>query len=207
LRKTFKILPIIFIILSVITLILYSKVDVEVLKEMPDIEKKPGMKIVGLISDTHIPSRADKIPDKVFEIFNDTDLIIHTGDLTHISVVKELENIAPVLAVHGNMDPHDVKAELPEFDTIEIHDRKIGVIHNPAALWGMNEMKRIAKENNLDILVFGHTHKHFIKWEDNVLFINPGSINDPLPPVLVKSTVGLLIITEEKIEPLIINIE
>jgi len=185
----------------------YLTVNVEVLDEVPKIQKEPGMKIIGLISDTHIPSRANKIPDKVFEIFKDADLIIHAGDLTQMDVIKELEQTAPVLAVHGNMDPHDVKAELPEFDTVKIHGRKIGVIHNPAALWGMNEMKRIAKENNLDILVFGHTHKQFVKLEDNVLFINPGSVNDPLPPVLVKPTVGLIIITEEKIEPLIIKVD
>lgn len=186
-------------------LISYSRVDVEVLDEIPDIEKKPGMKIVGIISDTHIPSRAKKIPNKVFEIFKDADLIIHAGDLIQMDVIKELEQIAPVLAVHGNMDPSNVKTELPEFNSIEFHGRKIGVIHNPDALYGMNKMKRIAKENDLDILVFGHTHKQFIKNEDNVLFINPGSVNDPLPPILMKPSVGLLMITEQTVEPLIIK--
>jgi putative phosphoesterase len=205
LRKIFKILPIILIILSLIALIAYSRVDVEVLDEVPDIEKKPGMKIVGIISDTHIPSRAKKMPSKVFEIFKDVDLIIHAGDLIQMDVIKELEQIAPVLAVHGNMDPSNVKTELPEFNSIEFHGRKIGVIHNPDSLYGMNKMKKIAKENNLDILVFGHTHKQFIKNEDNVLFINPGSVNDPLPPILMKPTVGLLIITENTVEPLIIK--
>jgi putative phosphoesterase len=205
LRKIFKILPIILIILSLIALIAYSRVDVEVLYEVPDIEKKPGLKLVGIISDTHIPSRAKKMPSKVFEIFKDVDLIIHAGDLIQMDVIKELEQIAPVLAVHGNMDPSNVKTELPEFNSIEFHGRKIGVIHNPDSLYGMNKMKKIAKENNLDILVFGHTHKQFIKNEDNVLFINPGSVNDPLPPILMKPTVGLLIITENTVEPLIIK--
>jgi putative phosphoesterase len=195
------------IILSLIALIAYSRVDVEVLDEVPDIEKKPGMKIVGIISDTHIPSRAKKMPSKVFDIFKDADLIIHAGDLIQMDVVKELEQTAPVLAVHGNMDPSNVKIELPEFNSIEFHGRKIGVIHNPDSLYGMNKMKKIAKENNLDILVFGHTHKQFIKNEDKVLFINPGSVNDPLPPILMKPTVGLLIITENTVEPLIIKTE
>ncbi len=79
-------------------------------------------------------------------------------------------------------------------------------MHDPGALWGMARMKKIAKENDLDVLVFGHTHKQFVKWEDDILFINPGSPTDPLPPLLVKSTVGLLLISENSVEPLFIEV-
>ena len=36
--------------------------------------------LIGVISDTHIPERAKKIPDKVYELFEDVDLILHAGD-------------------------------------------------------------------------------------------------------------------------------
>lgn len=181
-------------------------VNVRVLDEVPPIEKLGEMKLIGLISDTHIPSRSKKLPDRVFEVFKDVDLIIHAGDLTQIEVVKELEKIAPVVAVHGNMDGHDVRARLPEFNSVEIYGWKIGVMHDPGALWGMGEMKNVAKENGLDVLVFGHTHRQSLKWEDSVLFINPGSPTDPLPPMLVKPTVALLLVTEEKVEPFIVKV-
>lgn len=45
--------------------------------------------IIGLISDTHIPDRADKIPITVLEAFKNVDLIIHAGDLTSIRVKKK----------------------------------------------------------------------------------------------------------------------
>ncbi len=61
-------------------------------------------KTVGLISDTHVPKRAAKVPQKVFDIFQNVDFIIHAGDLVELSVIDELEQAAPVLAVHGNMD-------------------------------------------------------------------------------------------------------
>ncbi|MBO3754907.1 MAG: metallophosphoesterase family protein, partial [Candidatus Brockarchaeota archaeon] len=83
---------------------------------------------------------------------------------------NDLEKLAPVLAVHGNMDPYEVKAKLPEMDVVEFYGWRIGVVHDPGALWGMGEMRRIAEENRLNILVFGHTHRHFVKWEDDVLF-------------------------------------
>ena len=181
-------------------------VNVPVLDETPLIEKRGEMKLIGLVSDTHIPSRAKKLPDRVFEVFKDVDLIIHAGDLTQIEVVKELEKIAPVVAVHGNMDGPDVRARFPELNWVEVYGWKIGVMHDPGALWGMGEMGSVAKENDLDVLVLGHTHRQFLKLEDAVLFINPGSPTDPLPPVLVKPTVALLLVTEEKVEPSIVKV-
>ena len=70
-------------------------------------------KIIGLISDTHVPKRAIKVPQKVFEVLNDADFIIHAGDLVELSVIDELEEIAPVLAVHGNMDDQEASGALP----------------------------------------------------------------------------------------------
>ena len=60
--------------------------------------------LIGLISDTHIPDRARILPTKVIEAFEDVELIIHAGDLTSPKVIEELEEIAPVMAVQGNMD-------------------------------------------------------------------------------------------------------
>ena len=60
--------------------------------------------LIGLISDTHIPDRAKEIPEKVFEAFSEVDLIMHAGDLTSPKVIDDLEQIAPVMAIQGNMD-------------------------------------------------------------------------------------------------------
>ena len=60
--------------------------------------------LIGLISDTHIPDRAKEIPQKVFDAFSEVDLILHAGDLTSLKVIEDLEKIAPVMAIQGNMD-------------------------------------------------------------------------------------------------------
>ena len=67
-------------------------------------------------------------------------------------------------------------------------------------------MKTIAKQNNLDVLVFGHTHRPNLTQAEETLFINPGSPTNPLPPFITKPTVALLKITKEKIEPEIVRI-
>ena len=84
--------------------------------------------IIGLISDTHIPDRAKEIPQKVFDAFSEADLIIHAGDLTSPKVMDELEEIAPVMAVQGNMDRAN-GIDLPKAKVIEAEGLKIGVIH------------------------------------------------------------------------------
>ncbi len=162
-------------------------------------------KIVGLISDTHVPKRAKCIPQKVFEVLKDADFIIHAGDLVDLSVIDDLEQIAPVLAVHGNMDTQEVNGILPEINSLKIFGWKIGVMHDPNVYQGSGKMEKIAQENGFDVLVYGHTHSAKIKWEGKNLFINPGSPTDPAS-FMNKPSVGLLKITKQTISPQIINL-
>ena len=37
--------------------------------------------LVGIIADTHIPHRLKAVPQAVFEIFSEVDLILHAGDI------------------------------------------------------------------------------------------------------------------------------
>lgn len=166
-----------------------------------------SMKKVGLISDTHIPTRASKIPLKVFEVFQNVDSIIHAGDLVKWSVITKLEKLAPVCAVYGNMDGIDIRERLPKINELKIFDWKIGVIHNPGVLFGSRTMREIVKEHNYDVLVHGHTHHSSIRWENMKLFINPGSPTNPIPPFITKSTIAILKLTREKIQTEIIVLE
>jgi len=163
-------------------------------------------KTVGLIADTHIPVRAREIPQKVFEVFDKVDFIIHAGDLVDLSVIDDLEQVAPVLAVYGNMDGPEIRGKLPKINSAKILNWKIGVTHDPKALFGMGKMREIAKQNGFDVLVYGHTHNPRIKWEGKTLFIHPGSPTNPLPPFITKPSVALLRITKEKIMPEIIHV-
>lgn len=164
------------------------------------------MKTVGLISDTHVPVRAKNIPPKVFGVFQKVDFIVHAGDLVRLSVIDELERFAPVLAVYGNMDGAEIRGRLPKTNFLKVFNWKIGVTHDPGALFGMRKMREIAGKNEFDVLVYGHTHSPKVRWEGNTLFVNPGSPTNPLPPLIAKPTVALLRITEEKIMPEIIQL-
>lgn len=162
-------------------------------------------KTIGLISDTHIPKRALSIPSKVFEVFQNVDFIIHAGDLVELSVMDELEQAAPVLAVHGNMDSIETNEALPLLNSLKIFDWKIGVMHDPEILNGTVKMMEIAKKEGFNVFVYGHTHSSRIKWEEEILYINPGSPTDPAS-FMSKATVGLLKITRKTITPQIIDL-
>ena len=112
-------------------------------------------KTIGLISDTHIPKRALSIPSKVFEVFQNVDFIIHAGDLVELSVMDELEQVAPVLAVHGNMDGIEVNEALPELNSLKIFDWKIGVMHDPDVLNGQVRWWRLPKKRASTFLFTG----------------------------------------------------
>jgi uncharacterized protein len=176
----------------------------ETLVAKPPAGYKVG-KTVGLISDTHIPKRAHFVPKRVFEVLEKVDYIIHAGDLVELAVIDELEQLAPVLAVQGNMDGIDVSGALPTLNSLKIFDWKIGVMHDPDITFGFNKMRELVKEHNFNVFVYGHTHTASIKWEGKTLFINPGSPTDT-PSPLVKPTVGILNITPEVISPEIIEL-
>ncbi|MBT0159459.1 metallophosphoesterase [Candidatus Bathyarchaeota archaeon A05DMB-2] len=163
-------------------------------------------KTVGLISDTHVPVRARCIPKAVFKIFENVDFIVHAGDLVELAVIDELEQLAPVLAVHGNMDGPQVSGALPKLNSLKVADWKIGVMHDPSTLFGMGKMREIAKHNGFNVFVYGHTHNPTIKWEGKTLYINPGSPTNALSSSVNKPSVGLLKVTKEAIAPEIVHI-
>ncbi len=163
-------------------------------------------KTVGLISDTHIPARAKCIPKMVFKIFENVDFIVHAGDLVQLAVIDELEQLAPVLAVHGNMDGPEVSGALPKLNSLKLYGWKIGVMHDPSTLFGRGKMREIAKQNGFNVFVYGHTHNANIKWEGKTLYINPGSPTNPMSSYANRPSVALLKITKEAVMPEIIQI-
>lgn len=174
----------------------------QITHEMPT--TKPA-KTVGLISDTHVPIRAKCIPKMVFKVFEHVDYIVHAGDLVELAVIDELEQLAPVLAVHGNMDGPEVSGALPKMNSLKVLDWKIGVMHDPNTTFGMGKMREIAKQNGFNVFIYGHTHNSNVKWEGQTLYINPGSPTNPTS-FIAKPSVGLLRITREGIVPEIVHI-
>ncbi|MHA1974489.1 MAG: metallophosphoesterase family protein [Candidatus Hodarchaeales archaeon] len=157
------------------------------------------MQVIGLISDTHIPTRAKSLPTSIFKVFDSVDLILHAGDLEVLKVIEELEKIAPVKAVHGNMCRMEVKEKLPRKRIIKIEKLNIGLIHGSGGYSGyydriLDQFKPDLEE--IDIIVSGHTHQPEAKIVNGIQFINPGSAVDKY--FTPKNTVAIMNIDGDK---------
>jgi len=131
---------------------------------------------VAVISDTHIPATCSALPRLLLEKIKGADLIIHAGDCTDLSVIEELEKIAPVEAVVGNMDSGMVSRRFPVKRIIELGPFKVGITHgygSPDKL--IDYVKEIFAEDKLDCIVYGHSHIPKIDYIDNILYFCPGS--------------------------------
>jgi uncharacterized protein len=131
-----------------------------------------------LVSDTHIPGRARRLPDPVLRAADAADLVVHAGDWVSEAVLAELRQHGDVLGVWGNNDPDDLRAELPEVARREIEGVRFAVVHETGARAGREaRMDRVFPDD--DVLVFGHSH---IPWDSRtprgLRLLNPGSPTD-----------------------------
>ena len=131
---------------------------------------------IGVISDTHLP-HFKKIPDAVWEHFAGVELIIHAGDLSILRVIHELETIAPVVAVQGNIETEKVVRALPIKREILVGGCRIGIVH---ILGETATRVRIARHEfpNARCVVYGHSHIPDNQEHAGQLLFNPGSATD-----------------------------
>ncbi|MBD3295793.1 MAG: YfcE family phosphodiesterase [Candidatus Omnitrophica bacterium] len=134
--------------------------------------------IIGVISDTHIPVAAAKLPRRLMNRLRGCDLIVHAGDITEMSVIECLQGIAEVRAVSGNMDSMKVKNNLPPRLLFKADGKRIGVVHGTGRGSEPLESAKKTFHKCADIIIFGHSHNPVNRTIDGKLYMNPGSPTD-----------------------------
>ncbi|MBW1828850.1 MAG: metallophosphoesterase family protein [Deltaproteobacteria bacterium] len=128
---------------------------------------------IGVLSDTHLNHVTNELKEIYDRYLSDKDLILHAGDIVSIEVVDFFRR-NNFHGVHGNMDPSDVQNALPEKRVIEIGPYRIGLIHGWGFSAGLEE--RIRSEfNEVDVIIYGHSHQAVSHEREGVLFFNPGT--------------------------------
>ena len=137
---------------------------------------------IAIVSDTHLPRGARRIPEACLEQLRRADLILHAGDIVAAAVLDELEQLGPSLhAVRGNVDEPALAGRLPERRVVEVGEVRIGMVHDAGPAVGRLARQRRAFPD-CDAVVFGHSHipLHESEIEAGFAFqlFNPGSPTD-----------------------------
>ena len=132
------------------------------------------MKIL-IVSDTHgHESNLEKVLERVSPI----DQLIHLGDVEgHEDYIEALAE-CPAHIVSGNNDffsdlPREEEFWLGKYHVLITHGHYYGVSV------GTERLKEEAVSRNIDIAMYGHTHRPETDIDDEVTALNPGSISYP----------------------------
>lgn len=130
---------------------------------------------VAVISDTHLPRGARRLPDDCLERLRAADLILHAGDVVALSVLEELRALGPPLhGVHGNMDDAELRALLPRSTVVEAAGARIGMVHDPGPAAGRGD-RLAGRFPGCHAVVYGHTHVPEVERAASTWILNPGS--------------------------------
>lgn len=132
-----------------------------------------------MISDTHMPKRAKTLPEFLVGFLKKADLIIHAGDWQSTAVYKQLLEFAPVAGVIGNVDEDDLVTIFPFKKIIEINGVRTGITHGHGQ--GKTTEKRVLsvfEGDDVEIIIFGHSHIPLKKEVNGKILFNPGSPTD-----------------------------
>ncbi len=119
------------------------------------------MKRVIVLSDTHGLLRPE-----VLEYLSRADVIIHGGDINTQAIVDKLREHGPLYIVRGNNDKEWAEG-LPHSLTFAVEGVRFFLIHNKKDI--------PADLSDVDVVVYGHSHKYACGERDGLLWVNPGS--------------------------------
>ena len=149
---------------------------------------------IGVVADTHVGEWVAELPQSVLDAFAGVDLILHAGDITDVSVLDRLAQVAPVFAVQGD---HDSAAGivLPRSRVVDVAGARIGLTHGRRGRWieltagalsllagrpvllGFHRALR-RRFDAVDAVVFGHLHLPCNRMIGGVLFFSPGAVHN-----------------------------
>jgi putative phosphoesterase len=177
----------------------------------PNISPDQVQVCLGLMSDTHMPSRWPRLHDSLPEIFAGVDLILHAGDVGELWVLDELSRIAPVVAVHGNDEPPDTPHMLPQKEIVTVVGQRVLLWHghyadrvdelesrrNQVMLPKLERIARHGQRVGARVVHFGHWHIPLVCEVEGVTLVNAGAVaSGNLTVRQLVQTVAILFVLE-----------
>ncbi len=157
--------------------------------------------LVGVISDTH-----SYMDVRALQLLRGVDHILHAGDIGDEAIIKELQSIAPVTAVRGNVDREPPTSLYPAEETLELENYRFFLTHEvkppkretDSALEGY-------RQTGVDVVIYGHSHIAYQQRWGGILFFNPGAAGKRRFKVI--PSIGFLTLTRAGVEGMITPLE
>lgn len=158
---------------------------------------------VIIISDTHAHT-IEKLGSALICKIKAADIVIHAGDADTDDFISELKKISQTLyAVRGNCD---WGSDLPPKIVKEIGSIRVGISHGTGNYTNViDRMSYLFSDDDVKIIIFGHTHVPINEDIEGVRFINPGSTS--LNRTLKYGTFAELIIEGDYFSAEIISVD
>ncbi|MBF4551912.1 metallophosphoesterase family protein [Pseudoclavibacter sp. VKM Ac-2888] len=134
---------------------------------------------VVIIADTHLPKRAQALPEVLWRAIERADVVFHAGDWVDSDTLDALQARARrMVGVWGNNDGPELRERLPEVARVELDGVRFAMTHETGQKAG-RERRMDTLFPDTDVLVFGHSH---IPWDTTtpagLRLLNPGSPTD-----------------------------
>ena len=152
-----------------------------------------GSITVGLISVTHGLLRPEAL-----DALRGADFLVHPGHIGSSVILAKLSTMAPLTAVRGNNDLADWAAKVPLLNSLSVGVTHIQVVHE------LPHLKGKALPAGTRVVVYGHSHRPAVDFNDGVLYINPGSAGPRRFKLPV--TVARLRIADKKLDAEIVSL-
>lgn len=137
--------------------------------------QRPHM--LAVIGDTH--GRTDhRLIGRTLDAVREAALVLHVGDFTTTAVYDAIAAEATdLIAVHGNNDEPVLVERLPAVATAGWVGNRIVVTHGHEH--SDTALAMLARQENADLVVVGHSHRPGIDRLGGATLLNPGSYAQP----------------------------
>lgn len=148
---------------------------------------------IGILSDTHGLLR----PEALVALAG-CEQLIHAGDIGKPAILEQLAALAPLHVVRGNNDINAPwAADIADHLRLELNGWQALLVHDIADVPSL-------LDDDIRLVVTGHSHKPLFDWRGECLYLNPGSAGPRRFKLPV--TVALLEVLPTMLVPRLVNL-
>jgi putative phosphoesterase len=133
--------------------------------------------MLTIVSDTH-GDEGHRLTGRTLSAVREAECVVHAGDFCTESVLDSFHDTTDSLAaVVGNNDSQGVRERLPNKRVVDYEGIRLVVVHGHEH--SDTALSLLGRQEEADLVVFGHSHRPGVHEADDMVLLNPGSHAQP----------------------------